>query len=89
MRYCEERGIELDGLTEADLPKIDAALTADVLHVIDPARALAERWGQGGTAPIRVREQIAAFTDTCVQQRAWADRELKGVALAGSAGVAA
>ncbi|WP_457585051.1 argininosuccinate lyase [Ensifer canadensis] len=89
VRYCEERGMELDGLTEADLPKIDAALTADVLNVIDPARALAERWGQGGTAPVRVREQIAAFADTCVKQRAWADQGLKGVALASSAGVAA
>lgn len=89
VRYCEERGMELDGLTEADLTKIDAALTAEVLQVIDPTRALAERWGQGGTAPVRVREQIAAFVDTCAQQRAWADRGLKGVALSGSGGVAA
>lgn len=89
VRYCEERGMELDGLTEADLPKIDAALTADVLRTIDPVRALAERFGQGGTAPARVREQIAAFADTCTRQRAWAARGLEGVALEPSAGVAA
>ncbi|CAK7261106.1 MULTISPECIES: argininosuccinate lyase [unclassified Shinella] len=89
VRYCEERDMELDGLTEADLPKIDAALTADVLRTIDPVRALAERFGQGGTAPARVREQIAAFADTCTRQRAWAARGLEGVALEPTAGVAA
>ncbi len=82
VRYCEERGMELDGLTEDDLPKIDAALTAGVLETINPVRALAERFGQGGTAPARVREQIAAFADTCARQRAWAALGLRGVALA-------
>ncbi|OWV98743.1 argininosuccinate lyase [Rhizobium sp. R693] len=89
VRYCEERGIELDGLTEVDLPNIDAALTAEVLATIDPAKALAERFGQGGTAPVRVREQIAAFAKTCTEQRAWAERNLVGLALAPLEGAAA
>lgn len=89
VRYCEEQGIELDGLTEADLPKIDVALTAEVLATIDPAKALAERFGHGGTAPVRVREQIAAFAKTCEQQSDWAEQNLVGIALAPLAGAAA
>ena len=49
--------------------------------VSPPDRALAERWGKGGTAPVRVREQIAAFTETCARQRRWAMAELTGAAL--------
>ncbi|MFO1210619.1 MAG: argininosuccinate lyase, partial [Amaricoccus sp.] len=81
VRYCEERGIELDGLTASDLPEIDAALAPEVLEVIDPARALAARTGRGGTAPARVREQLAEFRRTCATQREWADRALTGAAL--------
>ena len=81
VRYCEKRGMELQDLTAADLPQIDAALTPAVLEVISPDRALAERWGKGGTAPVRVREQIAAFAETCARQRRWAMAELTGAAL--------
>ena len=81
VRYCERRGIELDGLTEADLPEIDAALTAGVLETIDPARAIAARRGTGGTAPDRVREQLAEFARTCAAQSEWAGRMPQGAAL--------
>lgn len=81
VRYCEERGIELDGLTEADLPAIDAALTAEMLESVDPARALAARRGQGSTAPDRVREQLAELVRASATQRDWAQRALSGAAL--------
>ncbi|MFD1880600.1 argininosuccinate lyase [Paracoccus pacificus] len=81
VRYCEERGIELDGLTADDLPKIDDALKPEVLKVIDPRRALAARSGVGGTAPVRVREQLAEFRKTCDAQRDWVKVVPSGAAL--------
>ncbi len=81
VRYCEERDMELQDLTEADLPKIDNTLKPDLLSVIDPQAALKARWGAGGTAPDRVREQIDAFKKVCDNQRAWASAPLIGSAL--------
>ena len=81
VRYCEGKGIELDGLTEADLPAIDPALKPGVLDTLDPARAIAARRGHGSTAPDRVREQLAGFARTCAAQRDWALNLPSGAAL--------
>ena len=89
VRYCEARGIELDALTKADLPKIDRELKPEVLTVIDPARALAARYGVGGTAPVRVREQLDDFTRLCTDQRDWTEKPLQGAALMRGKGGAA
>jgi argininosuccinate lyase len=61
VRYCEDRGHDLSGLTEADLPNIDPRLNKTVLAAITLENALASRTGYGATAPVRVREQIARF----------------------------
>ena len=61
VRYCEERGHDLSGLTEEDLPKIDARLNGDLLQAITLEHALASRTGYGCTAPDAVREQIGRF----------------------------
>lgn len=86
VRYCEARGMELDGLSAADLPRIDEALTPEVLDTLDPARALAARRGTGSTAPDRVREQLAGFARLCAAQRDWAARMPEGAALRRMAG---
>ncbi|AYD03920.1 argininosuccinate lyase [Neorhizobium sp. NCHU2750] len=62
VRYCEERGHDLAGLTESDLPNIDARLKPGVLKAITIDGALASRTGYGSTSPLRVREQIERFT---------------------------
>ena len=60
VRRCEELGIELDELTDdaprRDLPAPDARRCASVLTV---EGSVASRDGRGGTAPVRVREQLA------------------------------
>lgn len=60
VRVCEERGIELADLTADDLPGISEHLRPEVLEVLTAAGSVASRDGKGGTAPVRVREQIAA-----------------------------
>ncbi|MBX3194948.1 MAG: argininosuccinate lyase [Microbacteriaceae bacterium] len=62
VRYCEERGLELDGPTDAEYASIDPRLTPEVRAVLSVAGSLAARSGIGGTAPERVAEQLAALT---------------------------
>lgn len=61
VRLAEDRGIGLADLTAADLEAIDPRLDRDLLSRLTPAAAIAARSGAGGTAPARVREQIARF----------------------------
>jgi argininosuccinate lyase len=61
VRYCEERGHDLSGLTEDDLPKIDPRLNGSLLQAITLEHALASRTGYGCTAPDAVRQQIGRF----------------------------
>jgi len=73
VRYCEERGHDLSGLTEADLPAIDDRLKPDMLAAIELDRAVASRTGYGATAPERVGEQIDRFRQKLQAGREFAD----------------
>ena len=59
MRYCEARGLELSDLTEPALAEISPELGPGVLDVLNVEGSVASRNGRGGTAPQRVREQLA------------------------------
>jgi len=80
VRYCEERGHDLSGLTEKDLPNIDPRLAPDMLQAIALEKALASRTGYGSTAPERVREQIGRFDEALKAFRAFAATPLAGAA---------
>jgi len=58
VRVCEERGIELWDLTDADLAGISEHLTPGVREVLSVEGSLASRDAKGGTAPARVTEQL-------------------------------
>ena len=58
VRYCEERGIELTDLTAEQVVEIAPELTAEVLDVLTVAGSIDSRDGRGGTATVRVREQL-------------------------------
>jgi len=58
VRFCEGRGIELADLTAADLPAIDGRLAPGVLEVLSVEGSIAARDGRGGTAGVRVVEQV-------------------------------
>jgi len=76
VRYCEERGYDLEGLTAEDLPKIDPRLGPGLLEAITLEHALASRTGYGCTAPAAVRDQIGRFEVAIDARRQFALEEI-------------
>ncbi|PSC05579.1 argininosuccinate lyase [Alsobacter soli] len=72
VQACEARGIGLQDLTAADLAAVDPRLEASLMRALTPQAAIAARSGPGGTAPERVREQMARLEARMAEQRAWA-----------------
>jgi argininosuccinate lyase len=72
VRVCEQRGIELWDLTDADLAAISPRLTPGVHQVLTVAGSLASRSGYGGTAPVRVAEQLERARVAALAARVWA-----------------
>lgn len=58
VRLCEERGVELWDLTDEDFAGISPHLTSAVRDVLSVDGSIASRDGRGGTAEVRVREQL-------------------------------
>jgi argininosuccinate lyase len=71
VQYCEARGLELADLTDADLASVSPLLTPQVRSVLTVEAALSSRSAFGGTAPARVREQLAALRPVVAAGRAW------------------
>ena len=71
VRRCEQRGIELSDLTDADLAEISPDLSPDVRSVLSVAGSVAARDARGGTAPARVAEQLAEARDHVRGLRGW------------------
>jgi argininosuccinate lyase len=59
VRRCEELGCDLPHLTDEQLVELSAHLTPEVREVLTVEGSVASRDGRGGTAPVRVREQLA------------------------------
>jgi argininosuccinate lyase len=70
VRRCEELGVELDELTDGQLAEIHPALTPAVREVLTVEGSVASRDGRGGTAPVRVAEQLAELTTAVAHARA-------------------
>ena len=71
VRACEERGIELWDLTDADLAAISPHLTPAVRDVLTVEGSMASRSAKGGTAPVRVAEQLERLVATAADHRGW------------------
>jgi argininosuccinate lyase len=71
VRRCEERGVELWDLTDADLAELSAHLTPGVRDVLSVEGSMASRSAKGGTAPVRVAEQLERVVATAADHRAW------------------
>jgi argininosuccinate lyase len=71
VRACEVRGIELADLTDDDLAAIDPRLRPEVHEVLTVSGSVASRDGRGGTAPVRVAEQLEELRATVADLRGW------------------
>ena len=60
--FCEANGLELHEPTDEQYAAVSVQLTPGVRDVLTVAGSLASRDGAGGTAPVRVAEQLAALT---------------------------
>lgn len=73
VRLCEERGIGLEDITEADLKLVDPRLDISIKTALTPQAAVAARQGYGGTAPQRVKEQLGRLNALCGEQKRWCE----------------
>jgi argininosuccinate lyase len=71
VRLCEERGIELWELDDDDLARVSSYLRPAVRSVLTVQGSVASRSGKGGTAPMRVAEQLDAVRAAVRAGRAW------------------
>ena len=63
VRAAEAKGTELDGLTDEEFAAISPVLTSQVRLVLTAEGSVESRDGRGGTAPTRVREQLAELRE--------------------------
>ncbi|PPF87485.1 argininosuccinate lyase [Subtercola sp. Z020] len=63
VRFCEERGLELHEPTDEQLQSVSPLLAPDVRTVVTVAGSIASRTGAGGTAGVRVAEQLSQLTE--------------------------
>ena len=64
-------GVELWDLTDADLAELSPHLTPGVRDVLSVEGSMASRSAKGGTAPVRVAEQLERVVATAADHRAW------------------
>jgi len=69
VRRCEELGCELDELSDEQLAELSPALRPAVREVLTAEGSVASRDGRGGTAPVRVAEQLEELDATVERAR--------------------
>ena len=72
VRAAEERNVELWDLTDGEMSDISRHLTPAVRDVLTVRGALDSRSSRGGTAPVRVREQLADLDRVVADDERWA-----------------
>jgi argininosuccinate lyase len=71
VRLCEELGIGLEDLTDEQFAGISTHLGPGVRSVLTVEGSTASRNGRGGTAPERVRDQLAELASAVGESRDW------------------
>ncbi|MCW2105683.1 argininosuccinate lyase [Rahnella sp. RcJ3] len=72
VQVCEQHNLALHEVSDAQLLEVDARLSADVRECLTLEAAINARSGKGGTAPVRVAEQIARLKIRLQAQAHWA-----------------
>ena len=70
VRAAEARGVGLDALTDAELVAVHPALRPGVRDVLTVAGSIASRDARGGTAAVRVAEQLTGLRAAAAAARA-------------------
>ena len=60
---AEQKGCDLPDLSLSDMQSVHDAITEQVFDVLGVHNSVASRTSYGGTAPVRVREQVARWKD--------------------------
>jgi len=60
---AERKGCDLPDLSLEDMQSVHAEITSDVFEVLGVHNSVASRTSYGGTAPVRVREQVARWKE--------------------------
>ncbi|UYP17316.1 argininosuccinate lyase [Rhodococcus sp. Z13] len=71
VRTAEARGVGLEDLTDEELAAVDPALTPQVREVLTVEGSIASRNARGGTAGVRVAEQLERVRENSAQLRGW------------------
>jgi argininosuccinate lyase len=72
VQAAEARGVGLAELTDAELAAVHPQLTPAVREVLTVSGSIDSRDAHGGTAGVRVAEQLAGVRTTTAKHRAWA-----------------
>jgi len=64
VRRADELGMRLENLPLAEMQAVAPAITSEVFGVLGLEASIASRVSYGGTAPVRVREQLAFWQET-------------------------
>jgi argininosuccinate lyase len=72
VRAAEARGVGLEDLTNTELAAVHPALTPEVRSVLTVEGSIAARDARGGTAGVRVAEQLAGLRTQVAGARSWA-----------------
>jgi argininosuccinate lyase len=71
VRVAEARGVGLEDLTDEELAGVDSALTPAVREVLTVEGSIASRNARGGTAGVRVAEQLDGVRAVAQSLREW------------------
>ncbi|HSM94643.1 MAG TPA: argininosuccinate lyase [Rhizomicrobium sp.] len=63
VKRAEELGVTLDKVPLAEMQKVEPGITKEIVAVLSLEHSLNSRTSLGGTAPVRVREQIAFWQE--------------------------
>ena len=60
---ADQKGCDLPDLSLSDMQSVHDVITEQVFDVLGVHNSVASRTSYGGTAPVRVREQVARWKD--------------------------
>jgi argininosuccinate lyase len=72
VQHCTAQGCDLHEVDDATLAGLSPHLTPEIRSVLDVRGAIASRLGHGGTAPVRVAEQLEVLRMEVASHADWA-----------------